>query len=147
MDFKNLGVILGLFLFFDTLYLSIYTVVRTKNLKNVFNYGDGMKLLMNLITKIQGKPGKLRVMPIFLLYIINTLVINYFIIEKAIEENKTEFEASIEAFILGFAIYIIFGLSVYSMFDNWPIIHVIFDSLWGGITFSAITFVILKYIN
>tara|TARA_Y100000389_G_C17414346_1_gene492801 strand:- start:1013 stop:1453 length:441 start_codon:yes stop_codon:yes gene_type:complete len=145
MNFLILSLILILLVVFDMLYISIYTVIKTKNIKNIFNYEKGMKLLMDLVTKIQGKPSKLKSMPIFLLYIINTLVIHYFIIEKAKKENTTEVEAAKDAFLLGFAIYIIFGLSMYSMFDNYPLVNVVFDSLWGGITFYTITFIMLKY--
>ena len=29
--------------------------------------------------------------------------------------------------------------------DNYPLVNVVFDSLWGGITFYTITFIMLKY--
>lgn len=57
-----------------------------------------------------------------------------------------------EAFLLGFVIYGVFELTNYALFDNWSILPVMFDTLWGGVllyitAYATYTITNTKYIQ
>ena len=72
-------------------------------------------------------------------YLLLVTVINYFIIQK----NRSP----LEAFILGFCIYGIYEGTNYTMFKKWPINIAIVDTIWGGILFSATTYITYILLN
>ena len=49
-----------------------------------------------------------------------------------------------DAFILGIIIYGVFDTTNYALFNNWSIITVITDTLWGGILFAITTFIVYQ---
>ena len=42
-----------------------------------------------------------------------------------------------DAFLLGVAIYAVYGATNYALFDKWNIYLVIAESIWGGILFTS----------
>ena len=147
MDYKNIISITILIILFDTLYLGVNTVYKTKNITDLFNFEKGKNIYLKNINNIQKEKTKLKTIPTILCYIITILILNYYVIEKAGKEKKEISEAVKEAFFLGILIYGLFGLSFYSIMNKWKLSNVIIETLYGGIVFAAITFINLKYIK
>ena len=147
MDYKNIISITILIIIFDTLYLGVNTVHKTRNIADLFNFEKGKNIYLKNINNIQKEKTKLKMIPTILCYIITILILNYFVIEKAKKEKKEITVAVREAFFLGILIYGLFGLSFYSIMNKWKLSNVIIETLYGGIVFAAITFINLKYIK
>lgn len=100
-------------------------------------YLSFMSEYMNrVVMKIQGKDIKLNLLSVFLIYILISLGLNYFILER----NRP----IIDAFLFGIIVYGVFDLTNYSLFEKWDILTVIIDTLWGGILFSLTTLIVYK---
>jgi len=72
-------------------------------------------------------------------YLLLVIVINYFIIQK----NRSP----LEAFLLGFCIYGIYDGTNYAMLKKWPLNVALMDATWGGILFSATTYITYILLN
>ena len=92
--------------------------------------------LKNQIEKIQKSPLKVRFLGAAICYIILIFGLNYFIIEPKRDVY--------DAFFLGILIYGVYDTTNYSLFDNWSLLTVIMDTLWGGILFASTTFLVNK---
>ena len=108
-----------LFVVIDFLYLNL--------IKNYF---------ANQVKIVQGSPLKVNLLGTLLCYIFLIFGINYFIISS----KKTAYEA----FLLGLLIYGVYETTNYALFSKWSIFTVIMDTLWGGILFFIVTFIINK---
>jgi uncharacterized membrane protein len=108
-----------LFVVIDFLYLNL--------IKNYF---------ANQVKIVQGSPLKVNLLGTLLCYIFLIFGINYFIISS----KKTAYDA----FLLGLIIYGVFETTNYALFSKWSILTVIMDTLWGGILFFIVTFMINK---
>jgi uncharacterized membrane protein len=62
--------------------------------------------------------------------------LNYFILQ----EKKSVWDA----FLLGVMVYGVFETTSYVMFDNWSMMIVLLDTLWGGVLFATTTFITNK---
>lgn len=106
---------------------------------------DGLYIFINknrfqdAVVNIQRVVMKIKPEGALFVYLLLIGVINYFIIQK----NRTP----LEAFILGFCIYGIYDGTNYAMFKKWPIDIAIMDALWGGILFSATTYITYTLLN
>jgi uncharacterized membrane protein len=95
----------------------------------------------NLITNIQGKDLKLRIIPTLFVYLLLYLgwYTFIFINKNQISNNKL----LLNAFILGIVIYGVYELTNYAIIDKWTLKTVLIDTVWGGILLSLLTLVSL----
>ena len=91
-----------------------------------------------VVRSIQGSDIKLNYIAAIACYICLILGINYFIIK----DNRS----ILDAFLLGFFVYIVFDLTNKAIFNNWDYTTVIMDSLWGGTLFALTTYFVEKLI-
>ena len=108
-----------LFVVIDFLYLNL--------IKNYF---------ANQVKIVQGSPLKVNLLGTLLCYIFLIFGINYFIISSK--------KSAYDAFLLGLLIYGVYETTNYALFSKWSIFTVIMDTLWGGILFFIVTFLINK---
>jgi uncharacterized membrane protein len=113
-----------LFVVIDFIYLNL--------IKNYF---------ANQVKIVQGSPLQINLLGTVLCYIFLIFGLNYFIIKS----NKSAYEA----FLLGILIYGVFETTNYALFSKWSILTVTMDTLWGGVLFAIVTFIInkLKYLT
>ena len=88
----------------------------------------------NQIKKIQNKPMTINVLGVLLCYIFLIFGINYFIIKP-----KRSVQ---DAFLLGLIIYGVYETTNLATFDDWSLIMVITDTLWGGVLFALTTYIV-----
>ena len=108
-----------LFVVIDFLYLNL--------IKNYF---------ANQVKIVQGSPLKVNFLGTLLCYIFLIFGLNYFIIKSK--------RSAYDAFLLGLLIYGVFETTNYALFSKWSIFTVISDTLWGGVLFFIVTFIINK---
>jgi uncharacterized membrane protein len=113
-----------LFVVIDFVYLNL--------IKNYFT---------NQVKTVQGSPLKVNLLGVVLCYIFLIFGINYFIIGPK--------KSAYDAFLLGILIYGVYETTNYALFSNWSILTVMMDTLWGGVLFALVTFIInkLRYIR
>ncbi len=88
----------------------------------------------NQIKKIQNKPMTINVLGVLLCYIFLIFGINYFIIKP-----KRSVQ---DAFLLGLIIYGVYETTNLATFDDWSLIMVVMDTLWGGVLFALTTYIV-----
>ena len=93
----------------------------------------------SLVKNIQKTNMKIRVLSAVGVYILLAFGLYTFIISKR--------RPAYEAFLLGITIYGVFELTNYAIFDNWSILPVMFDTLWGGILLYVSTLVTYKVLG
>ena len=108
-------ILLGL----DFIYLS--------STKNYFNYQ---------VKLVQGSPIKLNTIATIACYILLSLGIYYFVIQKNLNYQ--------ESFFLGVFVYGVFDLTSAAIFKNWKLTTVIIDTLWGGTLFVLVKYLFEK---
>jgi uncharacterized membrane protein len=108
-----------LFVVIDFVYLNL--------IKNYF---------VNQVKIVQGSPLKINLLGTVLCYIFLIFGINYFIIKPK--------KSAYDAFLLGILIYGVFETTNYALFSKWSPLTVIMDTVWGGILFALVTFIINK---
>lgn len=86
------------------------------------------------ILNVQGSQIKIKFLGIALCYIFLITGLNYFIIKPH--------KSVSEAFLLGIIIYGVYETTNYAILNNWSILTVIMDTLWGGILFASTTYII-----
>lgn len=94
---------------------------------------------LKMINNIQKKEANVRKGSFVLIYIILAFVLYFFIIK--VKKSKED------AFILGSTIYAIYGLTNYSIFDNWDTSLMLLDIFWGGILYYSTTYIIYRLIE
>jgi uncharacterized membrane protein len=114
----------------STIVLLILDALYIYTNKNIFQ--DTVVTIQRVVMQIKPEAA-------LFVYLLLVIVINYFIIQK----NRSP----LEAFILGFCIYGIYDGTNYAMFKKWPIDIAIMDTVWGGILFSATTYVTYILLN
>jgi uncharacterized membrane protein len=92
------------------------------------------KYFENQVKSVQGSPLQVNFLGAILCYIFLIFGLNYFIIKS----KRTPYEA----FLLGILIYGVYETTNYALFKKWSIFTVILDTLWGGILFALVTFII-----
>lgn len=108
-----------LFVVIDFVYLNL--------IKNYF---------ANQVKIVQGTPLQINLLGTALCYIFLIFGINYFIIKPR--------KSAYDAFLFGILIYGVFETTNYALFSKWSPFTVIIDTLWGGILFAIVTFIINK---
>jgi uncharacterized membrane protein len=86
------------------------------------------------IQSVQSVKPKMNFLGAALCYIFLIIGINYFIIKPHKSVN--------DAFLLGIIIYGVYETTNYALFDNWSILTVIIDTLWGGLLFASTTYIV-----
>ena len=95
----------------------------------------------SMIKSIQNQPLKTNPMSFVAVYILMLFGLYTLILSKK--------RSPYEAFILGLLVYGVFELTNYTIFRNWSILSVIFETLWGGILFyltTWITYFVAKHV-
>lgn len=83
------------------------------------------------VKSIQGSIIKMNLVPAILCYISLVFGVYYFIIREK--------KSLGDAFLLGLVIYTVYEFTNWSLFDNWKLMTVVIDSLWGAILFTLTT--------
>uniref|UniRef100_A0A6C0IG13 DUF2177 family protein n=1 Tax=viral metagenome TaxID=1070528 RepID=A0A6C0IG13_9ZZZZ len=86
------------------------------------------------IQSIQGSELKINLLGAAICYVFLIFGINYFIIKPNKSVN--------EAFLLGIVIYGVYETTNYALLENWSILTVFLDTLWGGILFAVTTYIV-----
>jgi uncharacterized membrane protein len=94
------------------------------------------KYFENQVKSVQGSPLQVNFLGAILCYIFLIFGLNYFIIKSK--------RSPYDAFLLGILIYGVFETTSYALLKKWSILTVILDTLWGGILFALVTFIIDK---
>jgi uncharacterized membrane protein len=88
----------------------------------------------SVLKSIQGSPMRLNVYYAALCYVLIAFSIFYFRVIQGL--------SILNMFILGTCIYGIYELTNAATFKNWPLFMVVVDSLWGGILYSSVAYLL-----
>ena len=94
------------------------------------------KYFENQVKTVQGSTLQVNFLGAILCYIFLIFGLNYFIIKSK--------RSPYDAFLLGILIYGVYETTNYALFKKWSIFTVILDTLWGGVLFALVTFIIDK---
>ena len=119
---KNIALLSLIFVFVDIFFLYL--------MRNNFQ---------SMITKIQGSPLNMKLIPAIACYIILVSSIYYFIIVKK--------GSYIDAFLLGFFIYGVYETTNMAILKDWSIKIGLIDLTWGGFLFLITTYLYKKTIK
>jgi uncharacterized membrane protein len=72
----------------------------------------------------------------FICYIFLITGLNYFIIGP----KKT----TSDAFLFGLVVYGVYETTNWALFQNWSVLTVLMDTLWGGTLFALTTYIVQK---
>jgi uncharacterized membrane protein len=73
-------------------------------------------------------------------YLLLAFSLFYFVLQRN-NNNKL-----LDAFLLGFVIYGIYNSTNKATINKWGLNESIIDTLWGGVLFTIITFIMTKYV-
>lgn len=90
----------------------------------------------NQVQQVQKSPIKINFVATFICYIFLITGLNYFIISQK--------KSPSDAFLLGLVVYGVYETTNWALFQNWSILTVIMDTLWGGILFALTTYLVQK---
>ena len=91
---------------------------------------------LNQVQKVQKSPLKINFLATFICYIFLITGLNYFIISQK--------KSPSDAFLLGLVVYGVYETTNWALFQNWSILTVIMDTLWGAILFALTTYLVKK---
>tara|TARA_B100000945_G_scaffold188210_1_gene151062 strand:+ start:254 stop:625 length:372 start_codon:yes stop_codon:yes gene_type:complete len=91
---------------------------------------------LKMIAKIQKNKAKVKKIAFVSIYFILAFLLNYFIIK--VKKSKED------AFLLGSAVYGVYGLTNYAILDEWDTVLMFMDILWGGTLFYSTTYIIYR---
>jgi uncharacterized membrane protein len=118
-DFKLIILAGIIFVFIDSIYLSIMTPFYSK-----------------LILKIQNKPMEFDIFAALLCYVSLLFGLYYFVLREK--------KSVSDAILLGLVIYAVFEFTNKAMFKKWNWTSVVIDTLWGGALFGLTTYFVYK---
>ena len=87
----------------------------------------------NQVRDVQNSPMKLNILGVGLSYLFIIIIFNQFVLGY----NMSLYES----FLLGFLIYGIYEATNLAIFKNWSIMSVFIDTLWGGLLFLIVNFI------
>jgi uncharacterized membrane protein len=96
-------------------------------------------MFMKQVQDVQGSPLTLNLVGAIPCYIILITGLYYFIIQP----NRSV----LDAFLLGLFVYGVYELTTLSIIKKWRLQTVIIDTLWGGLLFATITYIIQNYLQ
>jgi len=108
-----------LFVIIDSIYLSL--------IKGYF---------LNQVQQVQKSPIKINFLATFICYIFLIIGLNYFIISPK--------KSPSDAFLFGLVVYGVYETTNWALFNNWSVLTVIMDTLWGGTLFALTTYIVQK---
>ena len=114
-DLKQIGLILGVCLFLDALWL-----------------GSRFSYYQNLFADIQKSPLTIRFLPALAVYILIALAIWYFVFQVASESiAKNPAKAFVVGATLGFSMYGLYDLTNYATLRGYTLQMTLTDMAWG----------------
>jgi uncharacterized membrane protein len=90
----------------------------------------------NQVQKVQNSPIKMNIIATFICYIFLITGLNYFIIGPKKKPS--------DAFLLGLVVYGVYETTNWALFQNWSVLTVLMDTLWGGTLFALTTYIVQK---
>lgn len=90
----------------------------------------------NQIQKIQSSPIKINFIAAFICYIFLITGLNYFIIGPKKKPS--------DAFLFGLVVYGVYETTNWALFQNWSVLTVLMDTIWGGTLFALTTYIVQK---
>jgi len=131
LDVKRIGLILGVCLFLDALWL-----------------GSRFSYYQNLFVDIQKSPLTIRFLPALAVYILIALAIWYFVFQVASESvSKNPAKAFAVGATLGFSMYGLYDLTNYATLKGYTLEMTLTDMAWGTFlsgTAASVTSYLLK---
>jgi uncharacterized membrane protein len=125
----------------DAIILFIVTLLVFLVIDILFIYTVTGPMFQKMVPQIQGEPLRLRLFPAFLIYLIMTSALFYFVIwPNKGDLSKLDSTDYISAFILGLAIFAAFDLTNLAIFQNYSPYIATIDIAWGSALFAATTF-------
>jgi len=88
----------------------------------------------NQIKQVQHSKLRPKIISTIVCYAFLIFGINYFIIKPR--------KSILDAFLLGIVIYAVYETTTFALLDNWKLLTVITDTLWGGILFASTTYIV-----
>jgi len=115
LDVKRIGLILGVCLFLDSLWL-----------------GSRFSYYQTLFADIQKSPLTIRFLPALAVYILIALAIWYFVFQVASESiSKNPAKAFVVGATLGFSMYGLYDLTNYATLKGYTLEMTLVDMAWG----------------
>jgi len=115
LDVKRIGLILGVCLFLDSLWL-----------------GSRFSYYQTLFADIQKSPLTIRFLPALAVYILIALAIWYFVFQVASESiSKDPAKAFVVGATLGFSMYGLYDLTNYATLKGYTLEMTLVDMAWG----------------
>jgi uncharacterized membrane protein len=96
-------------------------------------------IMKKQIFDVQKSEVSLKIVPVFLCYVVMVLGLYYFIIK-----DKRPVK---DALLLGLLVYSVYELTNMSIFTNWTYKVVIIDILWGTFLFGIVTYLVYSLSN
>jgi len=96
-------------------------------------------MFMKQVQDVQGSPLKINLVGAIPCYIIMITGFYYFIIQP----RRSVFDA----FLLGIFINGVYGFTTLSIIKKWNLQTVLIDTLWGGLLYATLTYVIQNYLQ
>ena len=90
------------------------------------------KYFNDQVQLVQGSTIKLNILATIICYILLSIGIYYFVINKNL--------SYLDSFYLGIFVYGVYDLTTMAILKNWKWNTVIMDTLWGGILFVLVKF-------
>jgi uncharacterized membrane protein len=94
---------------------------------------------MKQVQDVQGSPLKINLVGAIPCYIIMIPGFYYFIIRPRL--------SIFDAFLLGIFVYGVYGFTTLSIIKKWNLQTVLIDTLWGGLLYATLTYVIQNYLQ
>ena len=91
------------------------------------------------VARVQGSPIALDMYAAILCYAVLAFGLYYFIIKEK--------RSVVDAFLLGFVIYMVFEATNKAIFKNWSWTSVLIDGVWGGILYALTTMLTYRIYN
>jgi uncharacterized membrane protein len=88
------------------------------------------------VQKVQKSPIKINFLATFICYIFLITGLNYFIISQKKKPS--------DAFLFGLVVYGVYETTNWALFQNWSVLTVIMDTLWGATLFALTTYLVQK---
>ena len=85
---------------------------------------------------IQGSKPQIKYIGALICYLFLIIGLNYFIIKPK--------KSVSDAFLFGLVIYGVYESTNYALFNNWSVLTMFIDTLWGGILFALTTYIVNK---
>ena len=96
-------------------------------------------MFMKQVQDVQGSPLKINLVGAIPCYIIMITGFYYFIIRLRL--------SVFDAFLLGIFVYGVYGFTTLSIIKKWNLQTVLIDTLWGGLLYATLTYVIQNYLQ